>query len=258
MSHNTSGSRVRALAHRGAPAAGCGENTVAAVAGALRRGADGVEIDVRLTADDELVCSHEAVVRDRSGALLDVATSTSADLLGLVPSLAQVLAAVQRPAGTRIVVEAKPVSDLAVAVRTACTLADVLGAAAGNADVTVSSFDPTLLALIRGTCSDLAVRTALLGEKADDPTAILRRAYADGHDEVHLPLVGVRRSPRVVELAHSLGLPVAVWTVNDREDLRWLAGLGVDAVVTDDVLTSRSELGRAVRADARETVPTAA
>jgi len=102
------------------------------------------------------------------------------------------------------------------------------------------------------------VRTALLGGERDDAAAVARRAWADGHDEVHLPLVGIRRAPRVVDLARECGLPVAVWTVNHRADLRWVSALGVDAVITDDVPVSRSELDRAVLADARATVPTTA
>jgi glycerophosphoryl diester phosphodiesterase len=72
----------------------------------------------------------------------------------------------------------------------------------------------------------------------------VRRAAEDGHDEVHLSLAGVRRAPEAVETAHRLGLSVALWTVNDRADLAWVAELGVDAVITDDVLTAWSELDR--------------
>ena len=229
-SHNP----LRVLGHRGAPGAGRTENSVAAVTEAFRQGADGVEIDVWITTDDVLVCSHEAVV-DSDGVARDITTSSSRDLLGVLATLEQVLEAVQRPAGSQIVVEAKPVADIETAVRTACTLADVLGAAAGSADVTVSSFDPALLGLIRGTCADLPVRTALLGEKAEDPIAVVRRAHAGGHDEVHLPLVGLRRTPQAIELAHSLGHEVAVWTVNGQQDLSWATGQGADAVITDDV-----------------------
>jgi glycerophosphoryl diester phosphodiesterase len=242
--------RVRVLGHRGSPGPGRPENSVAAVTAALHDGADGAEIDVRLTADDTLVLSHDGIVLTRHGERLDVAASASGDLLragGLNPvaTLAQVLAAVQRPAGSQVVVEAKSVTDVAVAVRTAHVLADVLGAAAGSADVTVSSFDPALLALIRRTCADLPVRTALLGDIPDPAAAVVRRAHEDGHDEVHLPLIAVRRTPWAVDAARSLGLAVTCWTVNRRSDLRWVAELGVDAVITDDVQVTRRELDRA-------------
>jgi glycerophosphoryl diester phosphodiesterase len=220
------------------------------VTAALRQGADGAEIDVRLTADDELVLSHDGIVRTRNGQRLDVAASTSGDLFAAagrnsVATLADVLAALQRPVGSQVVVEAKSVTDVPGALRTAHVLADVLGAAAGSADVTVSSFDPALLALIRRTCADLPVRTALLGDTSDPAAAVVQRAHEDGHDEVHLPLVAVRRTPWAVDTARSLGLAVTCWTVNRRSDLRWVAELGVDAVITDDVQGARGELDRA-------------
>ena len=201
-----------------------------AVTEALLQGADGVEVDVWLTEDGTLVCTHD----------LDDATDTST-----LATLPELLAAVERAAGARVVVEAKPVADAALAARTAAALADVLRSSAGNAAITVSSFDPALLAMIRATCADLPVRTALLGEKWQPAAEVVECARVDGHDEVHLPLVAVRRAPQTVETARQLGLSVALWTVNDRSDLQWVAELGVDAVITDHVLTAWSELDRA-------------
>jgi glycerophosphoryl diester phosphodiesterase len=233
--------RIQVLGHRGAPAPGAPENSVAAVTEALLLGADGVEVDVWLTADGTLVCAHDLAAADRNS----------------LATLPEVLAAAQCPAGCRVVVEAKPVTDAAVARATADALADVLGAAAGNADITISSFDPVLLAMIRGACADLPVRTALLGDRSEPAPAVVRRAHEDGHDEVHLPLAAVRRRPEAVETARWLGLSVALWTVNSRPDLRWVAGLGVDAVITDDVLVAWSELDRTA-AEPAEAVAVAA
>jgi glycerophosphoryl diester phosphodiesterase len=232
LSSGSDGDQVRVLAHRGSPAPGRPENSAAAVTEALLQGADGVEIDVRLTADGTLVCSHDPVD------LLDAARRAS------LATLAEVLAAAQLAEGTQVVVEAKPVSGPALALRTAQALAEVLRTAAGTAAITVSSFDPALLAVIREACADLPVRTALLGDRTDAVDDVVRRASEDGHDEVHLPLTGVRRMPQVVEMAHSRGLTVALWTVNRRAALQWVAELGADAVITDDVLTAWSELDR--------------
>jgi glycerophosphoryl diester phosphodiesterase len=255
--------RIRVLGHRGSPGPGRPENSVAAVTAALRQGGNGAEIDVRLTADDRLVLSHDGILFTPDGQRLDVAASASGDLLhaaggNAVATLADVLTAVQRPVGSEVVVEAKSVTDVAVAVRTAAVLAEVLGTAAGSADVTVSSFDPALLGLIRRTCADLPVRTALLGETWDPAPAIVRRAHQDGHDEVHLALAAVRRSPWAVQTARSLGLAVTCWTVNRRRDLRWVADLGVDAVITDDVHGARTELDRAAAGALAGAVPVAA
>jgi glycerophosphoryl diester phosphodiesterase len=221
--------RVQVLGHRGAPAGRIAENSVAAVTRALHQGADGVEIDVWLVGDGTLVCTHDLADAD-------------VDSLATLPEL---LAAAQRPAGARVVVEAKPVADAAVARATADALADVLRTSAGTAVVTISSFDADLLATIRATCADLPVRTALLGEASDPAAAVIQRAHRDGHDEVHLPLVAVRRCPLAVTTARWLGLSVALWTVNSPADLRWAAELGVDAVITDEVLLAGTELARA-------------
>ncbi len=226
--------RVQVLGHRGAVGPGTPENSVAAVTEALLQGADGVETDVRLTADGTLVCSHDPVDQ------LDTAARAS------LATLPELLAAAQLSDGTRVVVEAKPVTDPALVVRTAHALAEVLRASAGTAAITVSSFDPVLLTTVRRACADLPVRTALLGDKADPADDVVRRASEDGHDEVHLPLAGVQRTPQAVEVAHSLGLAVALWTVNGRAALQWAAELGADAVITDDVLTAWSELDRTV------------
>jgi glycerophosphoryl diester phosphodiesterase len=231
------GDRVRVIGHRGAPVGGRPENSVPAVTEALLQGADGVEVDVWLTEDGTLVSTHD----------LDGVADPSS-----LATLPELLAAVRDGDGAQVIVEAKPVADAAVAARTASVLADVLRSFAGNAAITVSSFDPALLALIRAACADLPVRTALLGEKADPVAEVVRRAHEDGHDEVHLPLVAVRRTPAAVETARSLGLSVSLWTVNGRSDLQWVSELGVDAVITDDILTAWSELDRA--AAVRETV----
>ncbi|MCV2492012.1 glycerophosphodiester phosphodiesterase [Geodermatophilus sp. YIM 151500] len=220
------GSRIQVLGHRGTTGAGFAENSVAAVTEALLLGADGVEVDVWL-ADGTLVCAHDLAPAAR----------------GSLATLTEVLAAAQRHPGTRVVVEAKPVTDAAVAQATADALADVLGTVT-DVDITVSSFDPALLAMIRETCADLPVRTGLLGDSAEPAAAVVRRAHEDGHDEVHLPLVAVRRAPDAVESARRSGLTVTVWTVNRRPDLRWVAELGVDAVITDDVLVAWSEVDR--------------
>lgn len=218
---------IRVIGHRGAPAPGQAENSVAAVAGALGRGADGVEVDVWLTEDGTLISAHDLLsVADRSA----------------LATLPELLAAAQQPVGARVIVEAKPVSDASVAARTASTLADVLRTSAGNARITVSSFDPDLLSMIRSASADLPVRTALLGEKLAPAGAVVRRAYEDGHDEVHLPVVAVRRAPQAVETARELGLGVSLWTVNSPRDLRWASELGVDAVITDDVAAARDTL----------------
>ena len=74
------------IAHRGASAA-FPENTLAAFAGAVAQGADGVELDVRRTADGRLALSHDDTLAD--GRV--VAETAWADLPEAVTDLASAL-----------------------------------------------------------------------------------------------------------------------------------------------------------------------
>jgi glycerophosphoryl diester phosphodiesterase len=63
---------------------------------------------------------------------------------------------------------------------------------------------------------------------------------------VHPDVRGLRggRAAAFVDAAHHEALRVHVWTVNDPERIRRLAGAGVDAVITDVPDVARAALGR--------------
>jgi glycerophosphoryl diester phosphodiesterase len=56
---------VRILAHRGSPTSDTVENSIPAISAALAAGADGVEVDLRLTADGVLAVCHDPDLRRR-------------------------------------------------------------------------------------------------------------------------------------------------------------------------------------------------
>jgi len=58
---------MQLLGHRGAASSSAPENTLAAVERALRCGADGVEVDVRLTADAIAVVHHDPGLHRTAG-----------------------------------------------------------------------------------------------------------------------------------------------------------------------------------------------
>ena len=228
---------ARVLAHRGLSGATRPDNTVAAVAAALQLGAHGVEVDVRLTVDGELVCSHDPVLVGRDGREVVIADATAAQVRSLdlgaghrPATLAEVLAVVALH-DRSVVVEAKSVDAPGYARRLGRELA---GALSGRpARVTVSSFDGDLLAALRPVLAPGLARTALLGRGETPLTTLLRRAVDEGHDEVHPAVATVLEAPSAVGSAHRLGVGVTPWTVNGRHELRHLAALGVDAVITD-------------------------
>lgn len=70
---------VKIIGHRGARGL-APENTVASVQAALACGVDGIEFDMRVTADSIVVCVHDATVLDPVGNRLVVAQTTYAEL----------------------------------------------------------------------------------------------------------------------------------------------------------------------------------
>ncbi len=212
------------FAHRGCTE-GFTENTLGAFAEARRMGADGVELDVRLTMDGALAIHHDAEIPGIGA----IASLGVADLPAHVPLLADVLAVCD---GMVVNVEIKNAPQdpgwdpgEAVAALTAAAIEE-----AGWTDrVIVSSFQATTLRAVQAADGRLALG-ALWGFAAE-PGPALADAVAAGFRAVH-PFVAMV-TPELVERAHAAGLAVNVWTVNAPEDLRAMIGQGVDTVITD-------------------------
>lgn len=207
-------------AHRGASAV-APENTVAAFRAAVALGADGVELDVRRTADGHPAVHHDAALPD--GRLL--AELAAADLPVEVPLLGAALDA----CGDLVVnIEIKEPPELAEVV-----VAEVRNRGLAGR-VVVSCFELATVDRVRHL--DDGIPTALLSTDAAD------LARCDGHAAFH-PWDGIVEGA-LVEAAHALGLAVNVWTVDDPGRVAALAAMGVDAVVTNDVAAARSALLR--------------
>jgi glycerophosphoryl diester phosphodiesterase len=214
------------FAHRGC-SEGFVENTLDAFVEARRLGADGVELDVRLTADGALAVHHDAEIPGL-GVIGELAV---ADLPPHVPLLADVLAVCD---GITVNVEIKnapqdPRWDAgeAVAALTAAAIEE-----AGWTDrVIVSSFQVATLRAVQVADGRLALG-ALWGF-GSDPGPGLTEAAEAGFRAVHPFVTSVE--PELVDRAHALGLAVNVWTVNAPHDLRAMVAWGVDTVITDRI-----------------------
>jgi len=230
---------VTVLAHRG----GDGpwrENTLEAFAGALAAGADGVELDVRRSADGALVVVHDAEIPG-VGALHELPRGA---LPPWVPSLADALGAC---AGAVVNVEVKnlptePGFDPGeqVAADLAAALAATTPDGAAPAGVVVSSFWTGTLAALRDAGSPVA--RGLLVHPSLDARAVLDAAADLGCRALHPHWSQVDR--RLVGEAHDRGLAVVTWTVNGEEELAAVLDAGVDVVITDAVGPVLSRLGR--------------
>ncbi len=237
--------RPLVIAHRGDTASGP-ENSVAAVEGARAAGADGVEIDVRLSHDGVPVLMHDADLRRMTGEPDLVRTLPARELArrrlrsdpagavpeAPVPTLAEVAAA----CGADLLLNAELKVDRDTPLREVLRLARASAAVlreSGLGDrVLVSSFHPLALLALRRVWP--AARCALLFEQAQ-PT--LERSGVAAL--LLYPRIAVNPDRRLVShrfLARwrAVNARIHPWTVDDPREMAFMATIGVDAIITNE------------------------
>ena len=229
-------------AHRGASAR-APENTLAAFRAALEDGAELVELDVHLTRDGRLAVIHDEETRRTTGTAGVVAELSMAELRRLdagrhkgrhwagepIPELGDVFAAVR--------------GRLLVNVEVKCGAAAVPALARCVAEhdmadaVIVSSFDPAVVRAVAALGPSL-LAGLLVDRPVPDPVAAAR---AGGAQLLHVKHTYL--TVALVDLLHQAGLGVLAWTVNAPGEMRRLAALGVDAILSDDPRRLRTVVG---------------
>jgi len=206
---------------------------MAAFASAMRAGADGFELDVRLSACNSLVVFHDDdLLRlcDDPRKVRDVPWEELAELRVSgepIPLLVDVLEAFPT-ALVNVEMKQHPLSSawpLTTATR------DVIEATRALSRVLVSSFDPRLLAMLRVAAP--RVPRALLFHSHQPPP--LRHAWhARGLQLAATHPEDVLVNASMVGRAHRLGRKLNTWTVDDPDRIRELAAIGVDALICND------------------------
>jgi glycerophosphoryl diester phosphodiesterase len=222
-------SRPLVFAHRGGSKIGP-ENTIAGFDQGLATGADGLELDVRLSRDGIPVVHHDDMLGRTNRGTGRVSEHLARELAELgIPTLSDVLARYPR---VPIIIDLKEQNGaLARAV-----VGDVRRAGSAGR-VCLGSFGVPALRAVRALDPALAtsagrmeVRLALYRSWIGlSPGRVRYRA-------LQVPEVsGSTRvvSPRFVRLAHAAGLVVQVWTVDEPEDVRRLLSWGVDGIISD-------------------------
>ena len=223
--------------HRGA-SGHAPENTMPAFQLAFEQGADGIELDVQLTRDNEVVVIHDETLERTTDGHGWVADHALADLRRLdasrgregfggtrIPLLADVL---QLVAGTDKVVNIELKNSQIPYVGLEGRVLEVVADAGAADSVVLSSFNHYSLRTLRGHGASMPLG-ALYSDPLFKPWKYATRL---GVQCLHPPLRSVREG-KVVRRSHEAGLRVHVWTVNAPADLERMGRLGVDAVMTD-------------------------
>ncbi|GAA1721605.1 glycerophosphodiester phosphodiesterase family protein [Isoptericola hypogeus] len=230
--------RPLVVAHRGNSAV-APQNTLAAFEAAARAGADVVELDVRLTADGEVVVLHDDTVDAttngsgkiadfdlREVRLLDAGSWFSPAYAGQrVPTFDAVTDLLRARQGLGLLLELKG----AWTARQVRRVTEPLRAA-GLVDRTVAqSFWPETVAAVRDVDPDL--RRGLLVATAHED--LLERCADLGVVACNPPGTVLRDDPDLVRRLHDAALTTAVWTLNEPAHWGQAVALGVDGIITD-------------------------
>ncbi len=225
--------QVEIVAHRG-DSFRFPENTMAAFRGAADAGADYAELDVRQTSDGVLVVMHDSNLLRTVGVDREICDVTYNELRSLkvkkagglwsiqetIPTLQEVL---QFLKGNSLMlkIELKPCREdgyerevvnliLEANMQTRCLIA---------------SSDCGILQRVKSYAPE--IRTAYVG--CDFKSSILRLQSADV-----ISLNANCVDANVVQLSHSAGKPIYVWTINTKQMLDKVIALGVDGVITNN------------------------
>ena len=223
------------------------ENTMTAFRKALEAGADGIEMDARLTQDGQIVIMHDPTIDRTTNGKGKVRDMLLQEILGLdagikkgvvfenerVPMLEQVFAELGGKLLLNIELcnydegDNRQLANQTVELIEKYKLVD---------SVIISSFRFNNLVYVKdknpGISCGLLAKQGLMGLFARN---LLNHSVSV--DALHPYYTDVNAG--LIRKEQQCGRKVRAWTVNDPQDIRQLYELGVDAIFTDDPLNSR-------------------
>lgn len=246
---------VLITAHRGSSMA-APENTLAAIDQAILDGSDFIEIDVRLTSDDQVVLYHDRSLQRLTGMSRDLIELRLDELQQFdigswfgdayigerMPSLDEALTRTRNASPLMIELKPDPGRELDLAEAVFASLArenharkqcreqglaqphEACGGEDVHHEVLMASMSPSLVREIKARRPEL--RTTLLAQFVLPGT--LDRTSFDA-----LGLRHNRVSDSEIRTARHHGYELHTWTVNDRARMSQLIDMGVDNIITD-------------------------
>lgn len=230
------------LAHRGANKV-APQNTLPAFKKAVEFNADGIETDVHLCKDGEIVICHNYTVDATSNGTGSIDEMTFAELRSLdfgsyfsedfkdvtLPTLPELLEVTKNMNLINIEIKApKKDNDLVKRV-----IEEVYKFGIEKNSI-ISCFDPECIRLVKEI--DKNLKTGLLYERGDLGTEIMNFGVAEYCQQLNADAAHPERvliSEDDVKNLHANGIAVNPWTVNSEEDIIKFTKWGCDALITD-------------------------
>ncbi|MGA2526808.1 MAG: glycerophosphodiester phosphodiesterase family protein [Smithellaceae bacterium] len=251
------GDEFTAIAHRGASAY-YPENTMESFQGAISMGADMIELDVQLTSDGEVVVFHDEKLTRCTNGKGRIADYTLAELKKLdagswfgkeyqgakIPTLEEALSLCRDKIAVNIEIKTEAVDEN---IRNgieekSLNIVEMRGM---REHIVFSSFDPRAIRHLKEI--DRIVTAAVLFEKgyygSKLPSEIIELLGADAFNCSQNEL-----SKKWLMNLKSNNIPVNIYTVNDKKNMRRFLDMGVSGI-----FTNKPDLLKAVLVDIKQT-----
>ena len=230
---------VKVIGHRGA-SEDAPENTLSSVKESFKQGSDGVEIDIRLTKDNHVVCIHDKNSLRTSGEFIIISETKFNALKKLdvgswkskkwknerIPLLEEVLKVI--PDKKEIFIEVKTGTEIIE------PLINVLNRSNINlSDVSIISFNREVIKKIKSRMSEITGNLLI----AFDPEVNLEQGLGDLLKSINADGVGAQNhqnlNSSLVKEVHNLRKKIHVWTVNDQEEANKFELMGINSITTN-------------------------
>ena len=210
------------------------ENTLSSYQSAIDNGLKAIELDVMLTKDSKLICSHNIdLERETTGTgFIDEATYKELSVVKAgrgfpnqeqdkIPLLSDVVEALPKDILINIEIKTKAAFDLKAAKEVACLIKD--GKIKQN--VIVSSFNPIAVRIIKFISKDIP--TGFIYEHAKHFKGVfLARPDCLNPNAEFI-------EDKLIKFCLKRNMRINTWTVNNKYARDWLLEKGIDGIITD-------------------------
>ena len=222
----------RVLGHRGEPTKEI-ENTVPSFLAAIQDGADGVELDVRVTTDHNLVVSHDNNLRRVYGVDIKVESSTLPELRAVAPQIATLDEVFDALGHVYYDIEIKADQSIDYKREVVTLLYEKLMKRPELCDrIMVSSFNP----LAMQQFAHISRRKFEMAVIYDGPPTSLPSFLRHGEGRIFFPCTYLKPKWDIAtrEKKHRRKYDVCPWTVDSEDALEEMIRLNPPFIITND------------------------
>ncbi len=211
------------------------ENTIASYRSAINNGLNAIELDVMMTKDEKLVCSHNFdLERETNGVgfldetsyeyLVKVKTGTQfhQSKQETIPLLLDVVASIPKTILINAEIKTKSIFDLKAAIK----VAKLIKNGKITQRVIVSSFNPLVVRIVK--LISRSILTGFIYEHAKH----FKGVFIAQPDYLHPKVEFVTN--KLIKFCKKRNMRINTWTVNNIYARDWLISKNIDGIITDN------------------------